>query len=162
MTTPERFTVLDGGPPIEEREARLTDGADEIVEDRARRSIVGWDQFLLTVSGALMVLGLAVILIGWAGASNSTLIEEQVPYLISGGLFGLALATIGAITFFSHWLTVSIRESRAREAARREDHLELMEALRSIGSSLAAQEDPDGHARGTSAQRPLRKAPRRP
>ena len=39
-------------------------------------------------------------------------VEAQVPYLISGGLLGVALATIGAITFFAHWLTVLITEVR--------------------------------------------------
>ena len=42
----------------------------------------------------------------------------------------MALATIGALTLFSHWLTVSIQEARHHEAARRQDHDELMEALR--------------------------------
>jgi hypothetical protein len=161
MTTPERFTVLDGGPSIEEREERLAEGADLIVDVGARRSIVSREHFLLVVAGALMAIGIAVILIGWDGAANTTLLEEQVPYLISGGLLGLALATIGALTFFSHWLTVSIREARRHEAARRQDHDELMGALWSIAGSLAEQEDQrNGRARSTRSERPLRGSPR--
>lgn len=151
MTTPERFTVLDGGPPSEVREARLADGADELVQEGGRRSIVGGDHFLLAVAGALMTLGVTVILIGWAGAANATVVEEQVPYLISGGLLGVAMATIGALTLFSHWLTVSIREARRHEDARRQDHAELIDALRSIGDSLAEEGRRNGRARSTRA-----------
>ena len=163
MTTPDRFTVLDGGPSIEEREARLTGGADALVDDGGRGSIVRGEHFLLIASGALMTLGLSLILIGWAGAAHSTLIEEQVPYLISGGLLGVALATIGALVFFSHWLTLSIREARGHEAARREDHDELMDALRGIAGAISGQEvNRNGRARSTKPERPVRRSPRRP
>jgi len=157
MTTSERFTVLDGGPSVDEREARLTDGADELVEDRARGSLAGRDHFLLAIAGALMALGISVILIGWAGAANSTLVEEQVPYLISGGLLGVALSTIGALTLFSHWFIVGIREARAHEAARRRDHEELIDALRSLASSVPDKEvKRNARARSTRTDRPLR------
>jgi len=161
MTTSERFTVLDEGPSIEERDARLTEGADELVDERARTSFVGRRHFLLTVAGALMALGVTVILIGWAGASNATVVEEQVPYVISGGLLGLALSTIGALTLFTHWQTQRIREARSQEDARRHDHEELMEALRAIATSLADQEENrNGRARSTKSERPVRRASR--
>ncbi len=140
MTMSERFEVLDGGPSLDEREERLTEGADELVEEGGRRSLVGRDHFLLAVAGALMTLGICVILIGWAGAADTTLVEEQVPYLISGGLLGLALATIGALTLFSHWLVMGIREARDHEAARRRDHEELVAVLNGLAASLAGKE----------------------
>lgn len=139
------------------RERRLADGADRL--RRGRRSIAAHPQFLLGVAGTLMLFGVSAIVIGWVGAAHSTFVEEQVPYLISGGLLGVALTTIGALTFFSHWLTVSIRENREREAARRQDHAELMQALRSL---TVAQENANGRPRGTRAERPIRGAPRGP
>jgi hypothetical protein len=162
MTTPERFTVLDGGPTLDEREGRLVEGADELVGEGRRGSVFGHERFLISVAAALMTLGISVILIGWAGAANSTLLEEQVPYLISGGLLGLALTTVGALTLFSHWLTVGIREARSQEAARRRDHRELMDALGVLAGRPVQQEDNnDGPARGSRSQRPLRPAARR-
>jgi hypothetical protein len=158
MTTPERFEVLSGGLPPDEREARLADGADEHLREEGRRSVLGHPRFLMSVAAALMAAGIIVIVLGWVGAANSVLIEEQVPYLISGGILGLALAVIGALTLFTHWLTVSIRDARAHEAARRRDHLELMDAIR----SLNAQEDTrNGSARGAAPGRPVRGARRR-
>jgi hypothetical protein len=136
------------------REVRLADGADRL--RRGRRSIVGGPNFLLGVAATLMVFGVTAIVIGWVGAAHSTFVEEQVPYLISGGLLGVALTTVGALTFFTHWLTVSIREAREHEAARRQDHAELVQALR----ALAAQENSDGGARSTQPRRPVRRAPR--
>jgi hypothetical protein len=102
------------------------------------------------------------ILLGWDGAANATVVEEQVPYLVSGGLLGVALATIGALTFFANWLTVAIREARAHEAARHRDHLELMAAVSSLAGALSHQEDTtDGRARSPRSERPVRRAPRR-
>jgi hypothetical protein len=167
MSTPERelqdrFTVLAGGPDSDDREERLIEGADELVSERRRGgSILGHPRFMISVAAALMVLGLANIIIGWAGAADATVVEEQVPYLISGGLLGLGLTIIGALTHFSHWLTVGIRESREREAARRADHAELMATLGSLTTALSRQEAvDDGTARSPRAQRPLRRAPR--
>jgi hypothetical protein len=162
MSSSERFTVLTGGPDIDEREERLVEGAEVIATERRRGSILGHERFLITVAAALMVLGLAIIVIGWAGAADATVVEEQVPYLISGGLLGLGLTIIGALTLFSHWLTVGIREARSREAARQADHDALMEALAALAAALDRQEDPaDGTARGARSQRQVRRAPRR-
>ena len=162
VSEPERFEVLEGGLDIGDREARLVEGADDLEEARARPSVFAHPRFLISVAAALMAFGVAVIIIGWNGAANATVVEEQVPFLISGGLLGVALATIGALALFSHWLTVSIREARAREAARRQDHDDLMGALRSLTDAIAAQEGGrDGAARGARDQRPVRRAPRR-
>jgi hypothetical protein len=161
MTTPERFEVLSGGLPPDERDARLAEGADEHLRDEGRRSILGHPRFLMSVAAALMAAGILVIVLGWVGAANSVLIEEQVPYLISGGLLGLALALIGALTLFTHWLTVGIRDARAHEAARRRDHLELVDAIRSLNPAHVAEEDPrNGRTRGAAPGRPLRGARR--
>lgn len=151
-----------GNEAIDERAERLAEGADRLA--RGRRPLAAHPQFLLTVSATLMLLGLTAIVIGWVGAAHSTFVEEQVPYLISGGLLGLALTTVGALSFFSHWLTVWIRESRHQDATRRQEHAELLQALRALGrqpAEPAPQENVDGRARSTRAERPVRRAPRR-
>lgn len=122
------------GPSTEEREARLATGADRLVG--VRRSILAHPQLLLIVAATLMTSGLVVIVLGWIGASHAILVEEQVPYVISGGILGLALATIGAVTLFAHWLTVMIREARQREADRRQDHLELLGAIAALTAAV--------------------------
>lgn len=138
-------------------QARLAEGADTVAE--SRRSILGHPQLLLGAAATLMVAGVLAVLLGWAGASRTTYVEEQVPYLISGGLLGVALAIIGALLFFSHWLTVSIKEARAREITRRADHAELMEALRALAVG-PAERGTNGDAGSARAARPVRRAPR--
>ncbi len=123
-TKGERFAVLSGGPEVTEREERLA--ATGAALETSGRGAAARQHVLLIISATLMAGGLAAILLGWLGASRTIRIEAQVPYLISGGLLGVALATIGAITFFAHWLTVLIAEVRGV----REDHRELMQLLR--------------------------------
>ncbi len=125
----DRFDVLAGGVPVEDREERLEAGGTELAK-QSRKGLLANRNALLIISSVLMTLGLSAILLGWIGAARSTHIEEQLPYLISGGLLGLALSIIGAVTLFAQWLTVLIKEERTREVARRRDHLELMAALR--------------------------------
>jgi hypothetical protein len=160
MTDVQHLEVLQGGQGPEERAARLDEGAAELA-DGSSRSVLGRDRFLLTVSAALMTLGLAAILLGWAGASRTTIAEEQTPYLISGGLFGVAVAIIGAVTFFAHWITVLIREDREREAARQRDHRELVAELRRLAPPALAEEvTTNGRARSGGRERPVRRSPR--
>src|SRR3546814_19754487 len=102
-----------------------------------------------------MTSGLCAIVLGWFGASHSTLVEEQVPYLISGGLLGVAMATVGAVTLFAHWLTVMIREARAREASRKDDHIELMEALAQLTAATDGKVGTHGHSRCANYQHPF-------
>lgn len=144
--------VLIGGASIDDREQKLADGADALAKERT--GIAGRRDVLLLASGALVTAGITVIVLGWVGASRSTLIEEQVPYLISGGLLGLALAVVGAMTYFAHWLTVLVQEARAQEAARARDHQELMQELRAQRD--APQEESNGTARSGRRQRSVR------
>ena len=147
--------VLITGTSIGEREQRLADGADGLAGKRT--SVLGGPNVLLVAAGALVTLGLTAILLAWVGASRSTLIEEQVPYMISGGLLGLALAVVGATTYFAHWLTVFVREARDHEAARAQDHDELMEALRGLRDA-PLREEGNGTAGSSRRKRPVRRA----
>ncbi|HVV75510.1 MAG TPA: hypothetical protein VHC43_05690 [Mycobacteriales bacterium] len=57
------------------------------------------------VAGAILLpLGIAVILLGWSGAAHGRVEQQQFPYLISGGLLGLAAVIIGGFFFWAHWL----------------------------------------------------------
>jgi hypothetical protein len=143
---------------FEDRDQRLADGAEELAA-HGDSSVTGQRQFLLVASGALMTLGLTAIVLGWIGASRSTLVEEQVPYLISGGLFGVALSVIGALSFFSHWFVTGIREARAHEIARQRDHAELIAAISSLTNALVNQEGiANGAARSSRPARSLRRS----
>jgi hypothetical protein len=52
------------------------------------RPFVGW---------VLVALGALALFLGWYGVSGQSLTAKQLPYLISGGLTGIALVVIGAV-----------------------------------------------------------------
>lgn len=68
---------------------------------------------LMLLGGIIAPLGLILVLIGWYGAAHTPNLFEQVPYLISGGLLGVALVVLGGFLYFAHWLTQLIKETRA-------------------------------------------------
>ncbi|MFL6206664.1 MAG: hypothetical protein ACJ739_15085 [Acidimicrobiales bacterium] len=159
MTT-EPTPTAPAGLTLEEREARLADGADELA--KGHRSLQSHPQLLVGVAAALMTTGLSIIVLGWFGAARSTIVEEQIPYLISGGLLGVALATIGALTLFAHWLTVLVRENRRQETVRKQEHVELMEALAQLTAALDRKEGTNARARSAQPERAVRRASSRP
>jgi len=60
---------------------------------------------LFVVGGAAVSLGLAMVLMGYLGASHTIYVFEQIPYLISGGIFGGCLVVAGGFCYFAFWLT---------------------------------------------------------
>jgi hypothetical protein len=50
--------------------------------------------------------GAIVLLLGWWGISNTTSVGRQLPYIISGGLFGLFLLGIGGML----WVSADLRD----------------------------------------------------
>ena len=75
------------------------------------------ERTLMVLGGILAPLGLLLVLLGWVGASRTPHLFEQLPYLISGGLFGLGLVFLGAFFYFAHWLTELVKEQRSHSTA---------------------------------------------
>ena len=95
------------------RQERL---AGRVSRLRTRSGRHNLDRWLLLTGGALMPLGFLLIVLGWVGASHTPLLFEQIPYMISGGLLGIALVFAGGFVYFAYWMTLLVRESRtARE-----------------------------------------------
>ena len=80
-------------------------------------SVVLSERILLVLGGIIAPLGLVVVVLGWWGASQTPYLFEQVPYLISGGLLGVALVFLGSFFYFTHWLTELVKEHRAQSEA---------------------------------------------
>jgi hypothetical protein len=91
------------------------------------------ERTLLYAGGGIGFLGLLVVLLGWWGAAHTINLQEQVPYLISGGLLGLALVFLGGFAYFAYWVTRLVQEQR------RQTDL-LLDALHALQPSEASGE----------------------
>lgn len=65
----------------------------------------------------LFVLGLVVLYLGYSGSSKNPIVEAQIPYLISGGLFGAALMICGGIAYAASVVLGVLGASPASSAA---------------------------------------------
>ena len=126
------------GPTQAAREARLV-----AVLSRARpRAILGLSETVLfLLGGALALGGIVLIIIGWVGTSQTVLVAGQIPYLVSGGLLGLALVFLGGFLYFGYWLALMVREDRERAEMDRADFARLQTSLEDVTRSLAAVAD---------------------
>jgi hypothetical protein len=64
------------------------------------------------IAAGLLITGVVIVLLGWYGAANTNILTEQVPYLISGGLLGMALIIVAAVVGSSASLERENRELR--------------------------------------------------
>jgi hypothetical protein len=65
----------------------------------------------------LAVTGGAVLAGGWAGLERAALLSEQIPWIVSGGLGGLALVAVGLHLFSGAGLAAERRRLERVEAA---------------------------------------------
>lgn len=92
----------------------------------------------------LVVVGIVLILSGWFFAGGEVRVERQIPYVLSGGVLGLALVVVGSGLFVRYslsrylrfWLVRSIVEERAQTDRQ-------IEALERIAASLGTRASSD-------------------
>lgn len=81
----------------------------------------------------LCLVGFVVMFLGWNGAASQALVPAQFPYLISGGVIGLAIVIVGAAMI----IVQNQRQDRAKiEAAL--DRLAAANEQRGAGAAAAA------------------------
>ncbi len=71
-------------------------------------SVMKWirNQWDRVAAVGLMVAAALAMLAGWLGVSRSAYPAESMPYIVSGGFFGLLLIGIGAVL----WLSADLRD----------------------------------------------------
>ena len=83
-------------------------GADDRPAGRMRRlrtsNLDLRNTWQVVVGSLLLPLGIALILLAWNGAAHGRVDQQQIPYLVSGGLGGLAVVMIGCFFYWAHWL----------------------------------------------------------
>jgi hypothetical protein len=109
----------------------------------------GMERWLLLLGGAMVVIGVPIIVVGWYGASHTPYVFEQTPYLISGGLLGLGLALLGGLFYFAYWITRLIQETRRQGEQTKETLGEIRDLL--AGSAIATSGAKAAKATGNGA-----------
>ena len=75
---------------------------------------------------AVAAAGFVLLAIAWGGVAGEANVARQVPYLVSGGLFGIGLILVG--------LTVVNVAAKRRDSALRERQVQLLaSALEQLG-----------------------------
>jgi len=97
---------------------------------------------------ALVVAGLLALLLGWIGMSATVLTFQQLPYLLSGGLFGLALIAVGTAL----WLSADVRDEW-RKIDRLEAAIDRAAATGSSAVIVLAEAPTGGHGDPTTGGR---------
>ncbi len=93
------------------------------------------ERLLMKLGVGLPVVGVVLIIIGWFNASGTAFVADQIPMLISGGILGMGLITVGLGLFvrFSlarllrFWMARLVVEQQA-QTDRMVDALERIEA----------------------------------
>ena len=112
------------------RDATFTEGVRTLRVGGA--SIKLNERILLVIAAILAPLGLVFILLGYLGVSQTPFQFEQNSYIISGGIFGLALVFLGAFFYFAHWMTQLVKEHRVQSTA-------MLEAIQRLQDEVARQ-----------------------
>lgn len=127
-------TGSSGGSDGPARTARLLSGLAALSE-RAGRPQLDGERLLFVLGAVLVPLGFLAIGIAWYGVAGSGLVFEQLPYVVSGGIGGLALVIVGSALYACWWHTRSIREQREW----RRELVEKNDALASALGELVAE-----------------------
>jgi hypothetical protein len=101
------------------RRARFREALERVAERTSSDDLIKW---ALVPGSIALVVGFVLMILGWLGAARTFREIEQIPYLISGGLIGLALVFIGGLLLASTLWVVLLRklhdEAEERATAR--------------------------------------------
>jgi hypothetical protein len=89
------------------------------------------------VGAILIPLGVVFILLGWYGAAHARVVQQQIPYMVSGSFVGLGCMIVGGLLFWGHWLYRIYDQADLH-------HEEQQRVLETIAAALLAQRGVDG------------------
>src|SRR5919197_125051 len=93
---------------------------------------------LFTVGALLMPLGIFAIFLGWYGTAHTKYQYDQLPYVVSGGLLGLALVFLGGFIYFGAWLARIGNEQRESSRQLTDAVLTLVDLMGRQGAAVAS------------------------
>ena len=124
-----RRTVDVSEPETEAPDISVEQTTDAARVAHAPRARGGMNEFIRANARALgavalLIVGIVFVILGWYGAAHTNIFTEQIPYLISGGLLGVALIVVAG------FLASSASLERANDQLRRD----FSRAMSSMGT----------------------------
>jgi len=91
---------------------------------------------------ALAIAGLVTIGLGWWGASGTKYVYQELPYVISGGIFGVALVLLGATLFARYSVARLLRFWLARLVADQQIQTDrIVDAVANLAAAVKQQSE---------------------
>jgi hypothetical protein len=89
------------------------------------------------LAGSILIpLGLVFILLGWYGAAHARVVQQQIPYMVSGSFIGLGCMVVGGLLYWGHWLYRIYDQNDLH-------HEEQLKALQEIARTLGGGPAPE-------------------
>lgn len=107
------------------RRLRFRQSVADIAQNSTADDLVRW---MLVPGSIAVVLGFSVMLFGWIGAARTAREIEQIPYLISGGLIGLALVVLGGLLLMSTFWVAVLRKLQEERGDREQAEIDQLRA----------------------------------
>jgi hypothetical protein len=118
-------TVADMAERAASRRARFRESLRGVASRSTSDDLLRW---MLVPASILVILGFNFMLFGWIGASGTFRQIEQIPYLISGGLVGLALVFLGGLLLASTFWVMVVKKMQAESEERTRQLVAALEA----------------------------------
>src|SRR5688500_19384429 len=90
------------------------------------------------LAALMLPAGIVVVLLGWWGAAHTPFVFEQIPYLISGGLLGVALVTGGGLLYMGSWLARLAEQQREESQQLRDVLLAIRQEIEYLPGTLGS------------------------
>ncbi|HUC05459.1 MAG TPA: hypothetical protein VL961_08660 [Acidimicrobiales bacterium] len=124
-----------GAMPVPRRLERLA-----AVVDRNQRSDRDVRKIMQVLGMLAIGFGFVCIVLGWYGAAHSPYQFEEIPYIISGGLLGVALVIGGGILVMCAWSLRRVEESRRNAVA-------IIRSIDRLERALRSRDEPGSERR---------------
>jgi uncharacterized membrane protein len=124
-----------------DRETLTSDRVEQFIADvnqlRIPSQVGRRERTLLAVGVAITVAGFISIGLGWWGASGTKYVYQEIPYVISGAIFGAALVVVGAALFARYSAARLLRFWLARLVADQQTQTDrIVDAIATLVESL--------------------------
>jgi peptidoglycan/LPS O-acetylase OafA/YrhL len=138
----QEVAAPDGSPTASDRVEEFLAGVYALhipsqTERRERRLL--WSGVVIAIAG-FVAIGM-----GWWGASGTKYVYQEIPYVISGGIFGASLVIVGAALFARYSAARLLRFWLARLVADQQVQTDrVVDAITALAESIEKQTGESG------------------